>query len=358
MPNSVTALYEQIEIERTDDKRVSSPILRRVPPPIPERVDQHPAGAYLISTQTEMSRNTAFSALNTAARLLGDKDIKSTPWHLIRYFEMNVLRSMLAEHYAPATANKILSIVRGVLRQAWKLELMTTDDYKRAVAVPAIPGTRLPAGRAHEPGELHALFRACAEPGPQAARDAALLAILLGSGLRRTEAARLDVDDVDINTSTLRVIGKGNHERVAHMNGNVATALAAWLEVRGDKPGPLLCAMEGKGRRVGHNRLNVESIRLILKRRATQAGVRSCTPHDLRRTFITSLLDEGNDIAVASRMAGHRNIATTTRYDRRDERTNRDAAATIHVPNQEPQEREVLQMRSTAAAGGDRASIQ
>ena len=57
-----------------------------------------------------------------------------------------------------------------------------------------------------------------------------------------------------------------------------------------------------------------------------------------RRTFITGLLDQGNDIAVASRMAGHRNISTTTRYDRRDERTNRDAAATIHIPYQAPQD--------------------
>ena len=61
-----------------------------------------------------------------------------------------------------------------------------------------------------------------------------------------------------------------------------------------------------------------------ITRHLEQAGIRLCTPHDLRRTFITTLLDEGNDVAVASRMAGHRNIATTTRYDRRDERTNRD----------------------------------
>lgn len=332
-------------------------MLRRIQAPIPDRVDQHPAGAYLISTQTQTSRSTAFSALNTAARLLGDEDVKSTPWHLIRYFEMNVLRSMLADHYAPATANKILSIVRGVLRQAWKLGLMTTDDYKRAVAVPAIPGTRLPAGRALEHGELHALFRTCAEPGPQSARDAALLAILLGCGLRRSEAATLDVDDVDIDDSTLRVIGKGNHERVAHMNGNVATAVAAWLDARGHEPGPLLCATEGKGRRVGRNRLSTEGIRLILKRRAAQAGIRPCTPHDLRRTFITRLLDEGNDIAVASRMAGHRNIATTTRYDRRDEGANQKAAATIHVPYQPPVNKELLHMPSMAADNSERASI-
>ena len=337
MSNPVTALYERVQLENAAKAEVRFPLMpRQSDTPVPDRVDRHPAGAYLISAHTPMSRSTAFSALNTAARLLGQEDIKSTPWHRIRYVEMNVLRGMLAEHYAPATANKILSIVRSVLRQAWKLGMMTTDDYKRAIAVPAIPGTRLPTGRALEPGEGRALFQACAQTGPQAARDAALLAILFGCGLRRSEAARLDVEHVDTAASTLRIIGKGNHERIAHMNAGVRAALDAWLKARGDKPGPLLCATTGKGNRIICRRLRTESIRLILQRRAKQARIRSCTPHDLRRTFITRLLDHGNDIAVASRMAGHRNISTTTRYDRRDERTNRDAAATIHVPYEAP----------------------
>ena len=171
---------------------------------------------------------------------------------------------------------------------------MDTDAYKRAVAVPAIPGTRLPAGRTLEPKEIRALFEACGEAGPQAARDAALLAILLGCGLRRTEAARLDIEHLDRTEATLRVIGKGNHERIAPMSAGVRTALDAWLVARGDAPGPLLCAMTGKGNRITRRRLHTESIRLILKRRARQAGIRLCTPHDLRRTFITSLLDQSN----------------------------------------------------------------
>ena len=336
MPNPVNALYEQIQLDRAENERPRfAPMLQRIDTPMPERVNQHPVGAYLISTQTRMSRTTAFSALKTVARLLGEHDIKSTPWHLIRYYQMNVVRGILAEHYAPATANKMLSIVRGVLRQAWKLGMMTSDDYQRAVAVPPIPGSRLPAGRALDPGEIRALFEACAQAGPRAARDAALLAILLGCGLRRSEAANLDLEHLDTTEATLRVIGKGNHERIAHMNGGVETAVNAWLKARGQAPGPLLCGIN-KSARITLHRLPTESIRLILNQRAEQARIRGCTPHDLRRTFITSLLDHGNDIAVTSRMAGHRNISTTTRYDRRDEQTHRDAAATIHIPYQAP----------------------
>ena len=341
MTNAVTRLYEDIQHEKNEQKKpLFAPILRRIGTPMPTRVNEHPAGAYLISTQTRMSRSTALSALKTVARLLGEDDIKSTPWHLIRYHQMNVVRGILAEHYAPATANKILSIVRGVLRQAWKLEMMTTDEYERAVAVPAIPGSRLPAGRALDPGEVRALFEACAQAGPRAARDAALLAMLLGCGLRRSEAANLDLDHLDTTEATLRVIGKGNHERIAHMNGGVETAVNAWLKARGQAPGPLLCGIN-KSARITLHRLPTESIRQILNQRAEQARIRECTPHDLRRTFITSLLDQGNDIAVTSRMAGHRNISTTTRYDRRDERANKDAAATIHIPYQAPADQKV-----------------
>ena len=335
MTIDIVSLYEKAESGSapTTTREIAA---TRNEAPLPDRVDKHPAGAYLMTAQTAMSRETVISALNTVVRLLGQKDIKSTPWHRIGYLEMNVLRSMLAEHYAPATANKVLSIGRGVLRQAWKLKLMTTDDYERAAAVQAIRGSRMPAGRALERGEIYALFQTCAAPGALAARDAAVFAILLGCGLRRSEARSLDLENLDTTTATLRVIGKGNHERIAHMNGNVTTAVTAWIGTRGEWPGPLLCGMEGKAERLNRKRLTTEAIRLILKRRAAQAGLRSCTPHDLRRTFITMLLDEGNDIAVAARMAGHKNVSTTTRYDRRGEETSRNAARTIHIPYQGP----------------------
>ncbi len=335
-PDTTARLYERITSEHAEQYGAHVPVLSRLGAEMPEQVDRHPAATYLITTQTAMSRATALSTLNIVARLLGEKDIRSTPWHLIRYHHMSFLRATLADHYAPATANKIISMVRSVLRQAWKLGMMDTDSYKRAVAIPGIQGSRLPAGRALDPAEVRALFEACAEPGPNAARDAALLAILIGCGLRRSEAANLDLEDLDTENATLRIVGKGNHERLAHMNSGVEDAVNAWLKIRGKAEGPLLYAITGRGDHIIPRRLCTESIRLILQRRGEQARIRSCTPHDLRRTFITSLLDAGNDIAVTSRLAGHRNITTTTRYDRRDERANQKAAATIHVPYQPP----------------------
>ena len=297
MTNPVVSLYDQIQLENAKQEWRFPVMPRWTHKPIDSGV-RDPAEAYLL--RTRKSRSTAVSALNTVVGLLGQEDIASTPWHLIGYCEMHVLRRMLAERYAPATTNKILSIVRGVLHQACELNLMSTDAYERAVAVPAIPGPRLPAGRVLEPGEGRALFQACAEAGPRAARDAALLAVLLGCGLSCSEAANLERDHLDTAAAALHVISKGKHRFLAHVNSGVATALDAWIEARGDTPGPLLCSIN-KGDRITLQRLSGEGIRQILKRRAEQAGIRSCTLQDLRRTFLTN-----------GRPSRHRDIATTT----------------------------------------------
>jgi integrase/recombinase XerD len=86
--------------------------------------------------------------------------------------------------------------VRGVLREAWELGLMTAEEHQRAASVRSVRGERLLRGRALSPGELRALFAACkSDQTPAGTRDAALLAVLYGSGLRRSEAIALSVGD-------------------------------------------------------------------------------------------------------------------------------------------------------------------
>jgi site-specific recombinase XerD len=76
-----------------------------------------------------------------------------------------------------------------------------------------------------------------------------------------------------------------------------------------------------------------QAIRLILQRRASQAGVAELSPHDLRRTCITELLDAGADVVSVQRLAGHADPATTARYDRRGERAKQQAAAKLQIPH-------------------------
>ena len=161
--------------------------------------DRHPAAVYL-SRLAPGSRRTMRQALDSIAAMLtgGLADAQSMDWPALRYQHAQAVRTRLAEVYAPATTNKMLSALRGVLREAWRLGLMSAEDYRRATDLEAVKGETLPRGRALSAGELAALMRVCsADSSPAGARDAALLALLYCGGVRRSEAVALDVSDYD-----------------------------------------------------------------------------------------------------------------------------------------------------------------
>jgi integrase/recombinase XerD len=296
--------------------------------------DQHPAAVYL-GRLAPGSRRTMRAALDLVATMLtsGAADAQTLDWSAVRYQHAQAVRSGLAERYKPATVNKALSGLRGVLRGAWRLGLTTSEDYRRAADLEAVKGESLPPGRALTAGELKALLGACsADETAAGARDAAMLALLYGGGLRRSEAVALDVSDYTVTSGMLVVRhGKGNRDRVVYATNGAADALADWLAVRGEVGGPLFLPVN-KGGMIGGHRMTGQAVLYILRRRALQGGVTRLTPHDLRRTFISDLLDLGADISTVQRLAGHASITTTTGYDRRGEATKRKAASLLHVP--------------------------
>lgn len=114
------------------------------------------------------------------------------------------------------------------------------------------------------------------------------------------------------------------------MNGSRA-ALTGWLRIRGEAPGPLFWPIDQAGRMIAR-RMTTQSVLEILQRRARRARVQRFSPHDLRRTFISDLLDAGADITTVAGLAGHASVTTTARYDRRGEETKRRAAELLVVP--------------------------
>lgn len=291
--------------------------------------------AYLATLRSNQSRRSMANALMVLADLVSagtTRDPDCIPWHQIRNPHAQAIATALAERFAPSTANQRLCALRGVLKAAWRAGLMDSDAYARAIDVKSVRGHREPAGRALEPGELVALFASCAEdPTPTGARDAAALALLVGAGLRRTEAASLDLAHFDLEDSELRVVGKGNRERIVPLQNGALDALCDWIAVRGTQPGPLLVAVSA-GRTLTANRMTGDSLLRLCRRRAARAQVRSFSPHDLRRTFASSLLDAGADISAVQQLLGHASVVTTQRYDRRGERAKRQAAGMLHIP--------------------------
>lgn len=295
------------------------------------RVDEHPVAVYLAGL-SRSSRRTMRGALDTIARLgLGSDEATAwdVPWHQLRFQHTQAIRSALQEAYAHTTANRMLSALRGTLKAAWKLGLMSAEEYQKAASVDSISGERVPAGRALSGGELSGLLETC-EAKPLGARDAAMISLLYGCGLRRAELVSLNLDDYVKEEGELLVRGKGNKQRAIPV-GSAAPALADWLRVRGNEPGPLFW---GLGNRNRGGRLTDQAVYNMLRKRAKMAGVAKLSPHDFRRTFVGDLLDAGADIVTVQKMAGHADPATTSRYDRRDKRARHKAALLLHVPYQ------------------------
>jgi integrase len=265
----------------------------------------------------------------------GHIDALNLNWAGLRYQHTQAIRARLSEHYAPATVNGMLSALRGVLKEAWRLGQMDAETYQRAVDIENVKGETLPAGRDISTGEMLALVDACArDENPAGVRDAALIGVLYTCGLRRAEAAALQFEDVDTDTGRLMIhSGKGRKGRLVYAANGALAALQDWLAIRGDAPGALFQPIN-KGGVVQPRKMTAQAIYNLLIKRAAEAGVKDFSPHDFRRTFVGDLLDRGVDIATVQKLAGHASVNTTSRYDRRPEETKLQAAAKLHYPYQ------------------------
>jgi site-specific recombinase XerD len=302
--------------------------------------DAQAALTYLASLAPKGRRTMQLRLEQVAQLVIGRRDLRAVPWSRLRYEHLTVLRSALQEQgLSTASVNATIYAVRGVAKAAWNLGLMTADDYGRLRNVGPLRGHRLPAGRSLAQGELHILFDAVYnDRSPAGTRDAALLAVLYSGGLRRAEAAALDIADYEEASGALKVRGKGNKERLVYILGGAALAMADWCLLRGNEAGALFYPIN-KGGRITPRRMTDQAIYNILVKRALASSVLRFSPHDLRRTFVGDLLDRGVDIVTVQQLAGHANVTTTARYDRRGERVKAQGAGTLHIPYRSRQEK-------------------
>ncbi len=299
-------------------------------------LDRNPAAVYLGSLR-ESGRRTQRLALDTIASILGFQDAYHCPWWELRYQHTATIRAQLADHYKYSYGNKMLVALRRVLRECYKLGLMSAEDYQRAIMFDTITGSdTTTSGREVTPLELAALFQTCqSDPTPPGIRDAALFVVLYPGGLRREETVYLDVSCYDRTVHELTVHGKRNKTRtVPFEDSGAILALDDWLALRGDSAGALFVPIRKNGKLALDRRLNNQSVYDILKKRTQEAGLESFSPHDLRRSVGTHLLESGADVLTVARYLGHSNVQTTGRYDKRGLKAMKKAAAALHVPYQ------------------------
>jgi integrase/recombinase XerD len=214
------------------------------------------------------------------------------------------------EPYRATTVSRMLSTVRTFHRFALR-EGLVTDDPTAGVVRPRLPRA-LPHPLTVQ--EVTAIVEAPGDATPVAARDRAILELLYGAGLRISELVGLDVDDVDLEDAAVRVLGKGSKERLVPIGRMARDAIAAYL-TRGR---PALATGRSRAAlflNARGGRLTRQSCSRLLDAHRTRAGItRVVTPHDLRHSFATHLLEGGADVRVVQELLGHASVATTQVY--------------------------------------------
>lgn len=292
----------------------------------------NPAQAYLLSLNSLRSRQTMASFLGIVARILGAAGVETCNWGGLRRHHILAIIEMLRDAgRATATVNTYLSALKGVAKEAWMLRQMDVESYQHIRAIGNIRGSALARGRALTRAEIRQLFSICEnDKSSKGVRDAAILGVLLGCGLRRSEAVALSISDLRSNDRAIKVLGKGNKERLAYLPEGSWIRLNRWIEeVRGEYEGPLFTRIR-RHDDVTENRLTDQAIYHILQIRQRDAGMEKCAPHDLRRTFATAMLENGEDLITVKDAMGHASISTTQKYDRRGEQRLRDARDKIN----------------------------
>nr|EJJ01111.1 tyrosine recombinase XerD [Rhodococcus sp. JVH1] len=214
---------------------------------------------------------------------------------------------------AASSAARALIAVRGFHRFA-AAEGMTAVDVARDVRPPS-PAKRLP--KSLPVNEVLALLEAVGgsgpADGPRAVRDRALLELLYSTGARISEAVGLDVDDVDTETRSVLLRGKGGKQRMVPVGRPAVESLDAYL-IRG-RPALASRATPALFLNVRGGRLSRQSAWKVLQTAADAAGISSAvSPHTLRHSFATHLLDGGADVRVVQELLGHASVTTTQIY--------------------------------------------
>ena len=224
------------------------------------------------------------------------------------------LRAYLGEldtaGYARTTVARRLASVRAFYRYLAE-EGAISSDPSAMLANPKLP-RRLP--KAIATADIERLIESPDPQTPEGVRDGALLELMYASGVRVAEVCSLKPNDINLRANVARVVGKGSKERIVPLHPLACAKLERWLRegrprfARDESTDTLFLSSRG-------NALSPDAVRRIVARYAREAGVEGrVTPHSVRHTFATDLLNEGVDLRTVQELLGHANLSTTQIY--------------------------------------------
>lgn len=222
--------------------------------------------------------------------------------------DVRMIRGYLAQLYdaklSRASVGRALAVIRSGFRFMTRRGVIEKNPAQE-VGSPRLPRKLVSFLPVDETWEL--LDKAGTD-SVQNTRDQAMLELLYATGIRVSELCGLDATDLDEFQGTLRVFGKGSKERIVPVGGAAWRAINACLATRPVRSGPLFQNSRG-------GRLTARSVHRIVRAKAREAGLtRRVSPHTLRHTFATHLLDAGADLRLIQELLGHSRLSTTQKY--------------------------------------------
>lgn len=209
--------------------------------------------------------------------------------------------------------NKKVSISRKIASIRTFFEFLIRKGEMKSNSAKLVP---TPKGEKRLPtfltvDEVVKLVEAPGSDNAYESRDRAILELLYSCGLRVSELVGINLQDLDLNSMSVKVLGKGNKERMATLGSKAASAITTYLHQRLDlKPKEDCLFVNSRG-----GRLTTRSVDRIIKKYAAIAGIpKNISPHVLRHTFATHLLGGGADLRAIQEMLGHQNLSTTQMY--------------------------------------------
>lgn len=282
-----------------------------------------------LAVERGLSKHTIESYRRDLTRylaFLGERDVTDVAEEQIEGFSA-FLRTGDSDHQplSPTSVARAVVAVRGFHK--FVSRATNTVDPSKSVKPPSL-AKRLP--KAITTKEVEAILDAAGIGGtPLSIRDRALLELLYGSGARISEIVSLKVGDIDLSSSTVRLFGKGSKERIVPVGSFAVAAIEQYLvsarpSLVKRENGALFLNAHGGG-------LTRQGAWLILKAAAGRAGLAERTsPHTLRHSFATHLLDGGADIRVVQELLGHASVTTTQVYTLVTVERLREAYVTAH----------------------------
>lgn len=250
--------------------------------------------------------------------------IEDVAWHTITASDFSELIYLWRERVGTVSVRRYLSALRGLSRMCFLNGMMSGDVYARIKEVKLPKGSNI-AGRGMrvERAYQKKLIDSClADERVQGVRDAAILAVLFGSGIRREEAASLTESDINLAAGELRLKVKGGNSVVRFLSAWAIPYVQDWLEIKAlklERKGGFVFVRINKSGVISEDRLSGSGVYYLFEQRSIKAGLPFLVrPHDARRTMGTEMIEQEGEL-IAQRVLGHKSLDTTRIYDKRND---------------------------------------